>query len=68
MVMKNFQAFGKIKSLLALPTCGLTLAESERYLPILVSDIEGCLRKWVYLMSQSLFVLQAVQMVVVVHI
>ena len=30
---------------MALPTCGLALAESERYLPTLVSDIEGLLEE-----------------------
>lgn len=29
----------------AFPTCGLAMAESERYLPVLISKIEGCLEE-----------------------
>jgi len=29
----------------AFPTCGLAMAESERYLPVLISKLEGCLEE-----------------------
>ncbi len=29
----------------AFPTCGLAMAESERYLPILISKLEACLEE-----------------------
>lgn len=30
----------------AFPTCGLAMAESERYLPVLISKLEGCLEEY----------------------
>jgi sulfite reductase (NADPH) hemoprotein beta-component len=30
----------------AFPTCGLAMAESERYLPVLISKLEGCLEEF----------------------